>query len=306
MFIKDTAANPARLRAVFAQCRLKRPHIHDWGATPNLKQASGKIKETNFYLENLIESLYAVRLLIHLSLAPSQPGKLDMASTALSRKDLKQPDVVQKSMYRIVNYIYLNRQVFIAIVVAFVILILAVFAWVQYYQAEQIKQANLFNSVQKVLLNPALGSEDRQRRALDNLANFLKEYPSSSMTPLALMYKASIHVANKDWSNAEVTFKNVIQIQDAPATVLNSAKLNLANVYVNLNQLDLATQTVESINDDTWKDMKQKSLAQIEIVRGNKAAAKQILQDLINSIPQDSESTSLLRREASDLLMSIN
>lgn len=223
-----------------------------------------------------------------------------MSEQRMSRKELHQPDQIQQWLYAISNFIYKMRKWFIIGGIAVVIAMITVFSGMQYYQSEQIEQANQFYSAQK-LLNESFSLDENQQPAMNALHELLKAYPDSVYGAVTLMHLGELHVKQKQWSQAEENYKKAMEHPKAIASMLNAAKLSLAVVYENQQQWEAANQIIQSIEGENWKDVRWKNLARIALVRGDKATAKANLEQLIKDTPQ-----SVFKQEAETILLTLN
>jgi len=223
-----------------------------------------------------------------------------MNEQRMSRKELHQQDRIQKWLSVINDYIYKNQKWFIIGSLAFVALVIGVLSGIQYYQAEQIKQANLLYTAQKTL-SAAVEGEEGQQTALKVFDEFLTSYPDETNSAIALTYLGELYVGQKQWDQAARAYKQAIEHPKALAGMINAAKLSLAVVYQNQQQWDAATQVIQSIEGEDWRDLRWKNLAHIALMQGNNAAAKSHLEQLIKETPQ-----SVFKQEAESILLTLN
>ncbi len=224
-----------------------------------------------------------------------------MSEERMTRKELHQPDIVEVQLFKAANFIYEQKQWFIMAGVAFVLLALGIYAGIQYYQAEEIKQANLFYTVQKTVRNLTETEGADTSEATKVLNDFLAEYPNAVNSVAALMTLGKLHADQQQWEPAVAAYQQAAEHSQAVPTISTAAKLSLASVYEKLEQWEAAQQTIESIQGDEWQDIRWKALAQIALAKGDKEAAKTNLQQLINNAPD-----SVFRPEAERLLLTLN
>ncbi len=223
-----------------------------------------------------------------------------MNEQPMSRKELHQQDRIQTWLSVIIDYLYKNQKWFIIGSIAFVAIVIGILAGIQYYQAEQIKQANLLYTAQKAL-SEAVNREEGQPAALKIFDEFLTIYPDETNSAIALTYLGELYVGQKQWDQAANAYKKAIAHPKALAGMINAAKLSLAVVYENQQQWEAANQIIQSIDGDDWRDIRWKNLAQIALMQGNKAAAKANLEQLIKETPQ-----SVFKQEAEAILLTLN
>ncbi|MBF0286315.1 MAG: tetratricopeptide repeat protein [SAR324 cluster bacterium] len=222
-----------------------------------------------------------------------------MSEQRMSRKELHQPDQIQLWLYAASNFIYKKRKLFIAGIVLFTVAIISVFYGHHYYQAQQIKQANLIYEAKKhILVN---SGKESQNQAIQAFNQFLKDYSDTVNSAIALMHLGELHTIQKNWGQAEQAYKKVIEHPKAIPSMITAAKLSLIAVYENQQMFDTAKQAAESIDGENWEDIRLRTLAQIALTKGDLSTAKSHLEQLIKNTP-NSEFT----QEANTLLLTIN
>jgi len=89
----------------------------------------------------------------------------------MSRKELLQPNRLEKKLYAFVDHAYRKKRLYISAAVAVVVLILAILGGWKYVQNERINQANQYHIARSMLTNPALSEDERLRASEDILNN---------------------------------------------------------------------------------------------------------------------------------------
>jgi predicted negative regulator of RcsB-dependent stress response len=74
----------------------------------------------------------------------------------MSRKELLQPNRMEKQLYSFVDHAYRKKSLYISAVIALVVLILGIWGGWKYLQNERITQANLYHLARANLNNPIL------------------------------------------------------------------------------------------------------------------------------------------------------
>lgn len=224
-----------------------------------------------------------------------------MSEERMSRKELHQPDRVEVWLYSAVNYMYKKRQWFITGGIAVIVVAAGILLGMNYYQNEQIKQAELLYTAQKELLEVTDTNADGQRRAIEAFKDFLSTYPDGSNSTIAWMHLGELHAKQQDWGNAEKAYQNVINGKNVPQVMATSAKLSLAALYENQKKWDEASRTISQIQGDDWRDLQWKSLARIELAQGKTSEARSHLEQLVKETPE-----SPFKQEAESLLLTLN
>ena len=222
-----------------------------------------------------------------------------MSEQRMSRKELHRPDRVQQALYAISNYVFRKKKWFIAGGIALVILVIAVFSGIQFYQSQQIKQAKLLYAAQQILSEG--DQKEIETRAFNAFNEFFKKYPESGNGVVALMHIGKLHVQQKQWDQAEQAYKQVIEHPKAGISLINAAKVSLAVVYESQQQWDAANEIINSIEGEDWRDVRWKNLAQIALAQGDINTAKEFLERLVERTPQ-----SALRQEAQTMLLTLH
>ncbi|MBF0279310.1 MAG: tetratricopeptide repeat protein [SAR324 cluster bacterium] len=224
-----------------------------------------------------------------------------MSEQRISRKELHQPDRIQKWLYTASNFIFKNQKWFIAGSIALVVIIIGILSGMRYYQTEQIKQANLLYEAQKAVNEAIDGKEEQQQSALKAIESFLADFPDEMNTAIAWTYLGKLYVSQKKWGQAEESYKKAAEHPKAIIGMINAAKLSLAVVYENQQQWDAANKILQSIEGENWRDVRWKNLAHIALMQGDKNTAKSNLEQLIKETPQ-----SVFKREAESILLTLN
>lgn len=222
-------------------------------------------------------------------------------SDHMSRQELHQPDVIEHWLYIIVQYVYKNRSLFTAAAGALVVLGLVAIAGAQYYESEQVTQSERFYHTQKAVSHADLATGSENNPAIQALKQFLKDYPDTANGVLAQMVLGNVYVTQKQWTPAEQAYKAVAQHSQATPSLINAAKLSLATLYENQQQWDAAQKILDEITEKTWQDLRWRTLARLSLSKGDVAAAKTHLQQLIQNVPD-----STFKQEAETLLSTLN
>ena len=90
----------------------------------------------------------------------------------MSRKELLQPNRLEKKLYAFVDHVYRKKRLYISSAVAAVVLILSIWGGWKYLQNERISQANQYHIARAMLTNPALSEDERLTQGISALRDF--------------------------------------------------------------------------------------------------------------------------------------
>ena len=105
----------------------------------------------------------------------------------MSRKELLQPNRLEKKLYAFVDHAYRKKRLYISAAVAVVVLILAIWGGWKYVQNERINQANQYHIARAMLTNLALSEDERLTQGISALRDFAKSESGTTLSVLALM-----------------------------------------------------------------------------------------------------------------------
>ena len=219
----------------------------------------------------------------------------------ISSKELKQPDRIQESLYKIVNYIYKYRNQFIAGGVLTGVVFLSIWGGYEYYLHDQEQKSNSFVEALKSFEDTKLSETEKQNRGIESLQQFLLKTPNHFLSVVSLMQMGEFYVKQGQWKSAEEVFQQAIQHPKSSEFIKNVAKMSLGGVLENQGKWKEAKMIVESIEGSLWEDIRLKMLARISLAQGDAANAKVYLQQLINM-----EIDASLKQQAELMLITIN
>lgn len=107
-----------------------------------------------------------------------------------------------------------------------------------------------------------------------NIDEFVKANNKTAYATLLLLEQGRKLVQQQDFVQAEVQLKEALA--QSPDEILSSiAALRLAAVQFQLNQFDVALQTLAQVKNPTWHSAKALLEGDIQLAKGDKDAAKQ-------------------------------
>ena len=218
----------------------------------------------------------------------------------MSRKELLQPNRMEKQLYSFVDHAYRKKSFYISAGIALVVLILGIWGGWKYVQEENIIQANLYHLARAKLNNPALSPKERLSQGITALQEFAKSESVSALQVLALMEYGEALARQSKVEESTTVFQQVIAHPEATLFLQNSARLSLAALFEQQQQWVAAEEILASINIVAWDDLRWRALARIAIAKGELNKAKSLLEQLLEKSPE-----SVFRQETETLLLTL-
>ncbi|MGQ0285705.1 YfgM family protein [Pasteurellaceae bacterium 22721_9_1] len=145
----------------------------------------------------------------------------------------------------------------------------------QSYQANKIQETAA--QYDQIIYSNA--DEATQKAQIDA---FVKENSKTAYATFALLEQAKVAVTKQDYVAAEQALSQAVA--QSPDSILASiAAIRLAEVQLQQQQWDKALQTLTSVKDTSWDGRKALITGEIQLAKGDKAAAKQSFETAIKS-----------------------
>ena len=218
----------------------------------------------------------------------------------ISRKELLQPNRMEKQLYSFVDHAYRRKKYYISAAISVVVLILGIWGSWQYIKNERIEQANLFHVARAKLSNPALAPEERLTQGIAALEEFAKNESGSSLSVLALMETGEAYARQLRTEESIAVFKQVLVHPETTVFLKNSARLSLAAIFEQQEQWKDAEMMLETIDAESWNDVRWRALARIAIAKGELENARKLLEQLLEKVPG-----SVFKQETETLLLTL-
>ena len=171
------------------------------------------------------------------------------------------------------------------IIVAFILGVGGMFGW-RYWQAHQAEQIAQASAQYDALIYSA--QQDKQAKKA-NIEQFVKANSKTAYAVFALLDEAKKATEKQDFAAAEVNLNQALtQSQDEVLTSI--VALRLSAVQFQLGQLDNALTTLNQVKGESFNARKAILTGDIQIVKGDKVAAK-------NSFEQAQQSGSQLEQQ---------
>ena len=218
----------------------------------------------------------------------------------MSRKELLQPNKVERLLYSFVDHAYRKKNLYTIVSATLICLILGIWGIWQYVEIERINKANLFHIARSKFVDPELTEKDRLSHGINALQGFAKSESASKLSVFALMELGEAYARQSQFDESINFFSKVIKHSEATQFLRNSARLSLAAIYEQKKQWIQAQKTLESIDIESWNDLRWRALARIQINKGELKKAKRLLERLLEEFPN-----SAFRQETEILLLTL-
>ena len=175
------------------------------------------------------------------------------------------------------------------IIVAFILGVGGMFGW-RYWQAHQAEQIAQASAQYDALIYSA--QQDKQAKKA-NIEQFVQANSKTAYAVFALLDEAKKAAEKQDFAAAEVNLNQALtQSQDEVLTSI--VALRLSAVQFQLGQLDNALTTLNQVKGESFNARKAILTGDIQIVKGDKVAAK-------NSFEQAQQSGSQLEQQVAKM-----
>ena len=154
-----------------------------------------------------------------------------MSEKPLSKKELRQPDIVQQSLYAFVDKAYRQRNQFIAAGVVLALVVLGGWGWVQYTESVRVEQSNLFYAAEKILTDLTLSEEESLRRGSAALEHVAKELTDGLLAAVVRLKLGNILMQQGNYGEAGKNFLQAGKLASESPYLRDISKLNMAKVY---------------------------------------------------------------------------
>ncbi|HBO37671.1 MAG TPA: hypothetical protein DD638_03310 [Pasteurellaceae bacterium] len=171
------------------------------------------------------------------------------------------------------------------IIISLIVAVGGTFGW-RYWQDHQLYKAQELSAQYDQIVYGDSKDSVAKNAQIDV---FVKANEKTGYATFALLDKAKIAVDNQDFALAEEALKQAVA--QAPNDVMASiAVLRLATVQFQQKQFDAALSSLNQLKDQTWNSRKALLIGDIQLAKGDKAAAKA-------SYEQAKEGASTLERQ---------
>ena len=175
------------------------------------------------------------------------------------------------------------------IIVAFIVGVGGMFGW-RYWQAHQAEQIAQASAQYDALIYSAQQDEQAKKA---NIEQFVQANSKTTYAVFALLDEAKKATEKQDFAAAEVNLNQALtQSQDEVLTSI--VALRLSAVQFQLGQLDNALTTLNQVKGESFNARKAILTGDIQIVKGDKVAAK-------NSFEQAQQSGSQLEQQVAKM-----
>tara|TARA_Y100001970_G_C14156943_1_gene816132 strand:+ start:755 stop:1429 length:675 start_codon:yes stop_codon:yes gene_type:complete len=218
----------------------------------------------------------------------------------MSRKEVLQPNKAERLLYKLVDHVYRKRLNYSILVGLLVFFLLTAWGINLYFQNERINQANLFHNAKLKLNDSTLSEEERTRQGVLALKEFAMSESVSKLSVLALLESGKIYANQLKFDESILEFKKVLEHPEASNFLKNVSRLSLSALYEQKKEWDESLKMLDSIEIDSWDDLRWRAKARIALTRGDMKKAKKLLEQLVEKF-----SDSIFRQEAEIILLSL-
>jgi len=171
------------------------------------------------------------------------------------------------------------------IIVAFILGVGGMFGW-RYWQAHQAEQIAQASAQYDALIYSA--QQDKQAKKA-NIEQFVQANSKTAYAVFALLDEAKKATEKQDFAAAEVNLNQALT-QSQDEVLMSIVALRLSAVQFQLGQLDNALTTLNQVKGESFNARKAILTGDIQIVKGDKVAAK-------NNFEQAQQSGSQLEQQ---------
>ena len=218
----------------------------------------------------------------------------------MTRKEILQPNRAEKLLYSFVDHAYRKRRIYTIFCVLLIIIVLTIWGIRQYLIIERIEQANLFHNATSKLKDLSISDEVEMNKGLLSLQKFYEAEFASQLSVLALLESGRIYALQSKVDESISEFKKVIEHPKATSFLINVSRLSLAGLYEQKKQWDDAQTMLDSIDMESWEDIRLRALGRISINMGEFKKAEKLLKQLLEEFPD-----SVFRKETEAMLLSL-
>ena len=216
----------------------------------------------------------------------------------MTRKELLQPNKAERFLYSFVDHAYRKRKLYTIFAILLILIILTIWGIRQYLIQERIEQANLFHNAVTKLGDLTISEEERMSQGILALQKFAKSESVSTLSVLAILESGRIFAMQSNFDESISEFKEVLEHPEATPFLRNVSRLSLAGLYEQRKQWNDAQKMLDSIDIDSWNDIRWRALARIAISMGDFKKAERLLEKLLKEFPD-----SFFRNETEALLL---
>jgi len=218
----------------------------------------------------------------------------------MTRKEILQPNKAEKLLYSFVDHAYRKRQLYTIVGILLILIILTIWGIRQYLILERIEEANLFHNARTKLVDLTISEEERMSQGILELQKFAESESVSTLSVLALLESGRIYALQSNFDESISEFKEVLEHSEATPFLRNVSRLSLAGLYEQKKQWNDAQKMLDSIDIDSWNDIRWRALARIAISKGEFKKAERLLERLLKEFPD-----SVFRNETEALLLTL-
>ncbi len=219
-----------------------------------------------------------------------------MARHSIDIKELKR-DAFREKAFELIDYVYRHGTWAVGIAAALVIGVGLVFAYFAYLGYAASKQAEGFYAVERIMNDPKLGDEERDKKTKEALGVFLSDNPDSGLSPSAWMYLAQISWRLKDMEGAKRAFRKAREHDRSHPSTRQLALIGEAKLHEAEGDFEASEKIFKALPGENFADLKAFNLGRLALIGDRREDAKREFEKVLQQEPR-----SPLARWADDAL----
>jgi len=207
-----------------------------------------------------------------------------MAKNTVDRKSLKE-DAVQDSIFRLIDWVYRHRTLFITSALALASLA-ALAVSLQYMKTQSRLEENLaFHEAEKLLDAEGKDNLTRLNDSEDAFKKFIDSHGESPLAPAAMMQLARIAWDTEDVAKSERYLMKVLEHPETEATTRSLALSSLGTLSEFRGELDKAAEHYKSIQNDGFPQLKSYHLGRLAAEKSEPNEARKYFDEVVKDQP---------------------
>lgn len=195
----------------------------------------------------------------------------------ITRKTMKE-DAFRDTMFWLVDWAYKQRVWLISAGVALLVVVAAGSGWYYYHRTRLQAETERFYEAERLAGQSHLNETQRADKGRKAFESFVKDYPSSDLTPVAWMHIAALAWEQKDLPAVRKAYTAVLSDSQSSSTQRDLAHLGLAKLDEQQGHLKEATKEYQAVSDGPYAELKALNLGRVAAAEHENAQARQYFQ----------------------------
>ena len=217
---------------------------------------------------------------------PEQQSIPDSETAADNQNKALKSDFMDDFLFHAANYIYVRRKLFIALSIVVVVLICSGWGTFKYIEYRNTMRNEALFNIENIIFDTTLSDSQKDEQAFPLLESFLKDYPDSAQSKLALFYRAGLNFSQKKYKESETDLRTLLSSLETGSDLFFLASLNLSNVLRDQNRIDEAVEILKAAKTDAMSDIILMEQAELFMSVDQQDKAKEVLQILLKDYPE--------------------